>query len=205
MKSLLKENLQHMGLKNIENSCSKYLAYIELLIKWGRVHNLTSLKEREQILKRHVLDSLSVLPFIKGKHCLDVGSGAGLPGIILALAEPEKMWFLLDSNQKKTRFMRHVQGKLKINNIEIIHSRIEHFRHNKTFDTITCRALASLPQILELTKHLLTEHNQLLAMKGRNGKQEVSMVGEKEFLIKFKKPSLLYDSGESSLIVIRRH
>ena len=204
MDALLKAGLQRMGLQPEQHPRSAYLAYIELLIKWNRAYNLTAIKDPEEILKRHVLDSLSVLFFIKGEYCLDVGTGPGLPGMILALAQPEKCWTLLDSNQKKVRFLRHAKAELDVPNVEIVQARVEDYVPDKTFDTIICRAFAPLTRILELTSHLITGSNQLLAMKGKLAETEISELEEHNFLIEVENLSFVDDSSNSNLVKIRR-
>lgn len=204
MQDLLKAGLERLGLEPEQQPCSQYLAYIELLNKWNQAYNLTAIKQPEQMLSRHVLDSLSVFSFIKGKHCLDVGTGAGLPGMILALAQPDTHWTLLDSNQKKVRFLRHVIGELKVSNVEIVQSRIEAYKPEMAFDTVICRAFAPLNRILKQTQHLITCNNQLLAMKGKTVDDEIEELGEHNFLINVS--NLAYPGMESisNLVKIQR-
>lgn len=200
----LKAGLESLSLDPEQQPCDQYLTYITLLHKWNQSYNLTAIKQPEEMLARHVLDSLSVLPFITGRDCLDIGTGSGLPGLILALALPETRWVLLDSNQKKTRFLRHVKAELDITNIEIIQSRVEAFKAEINFDTIICRAFAPLNRLLELTQHLITEDNQLLAMKGKQASEEIEELAEHEFLIRLNSLAHVADDSLASLIQIRR-
>ena len=124
--------------------------------------------------------------------------------MILALAQPEKCWTLLDSNQKKVRFLRHVKAELNMSNVEIVQARIEDYVPEKTFDTIICRAFAPLTRILELTSHLITGSNQLLAMKGKLAETEISELEEHNFLIEVENLSFVDDSSNSNLVKIRR-
>lgn len=204
MLDLLKKGLEGLGLDPEQQPCSQYLAYIEILSKWNKSYNLTAIKQADQMLSRHVLDSLSVASFIKGKRCLDVGTGAGLPGMILALAQPEKHWTLLDSNQKKVRFLRHVKVELNIDNVEIVQARVEEFKPDQAFDTVICRAVAPLTRLLEQTKHLITQDNQLLAMKGKQFSDELDELGEHKFLIKVNNLPHSGDDSAASLVQIRR-
>lgn len=197
----LTAGLQNLGFDPEQHPCEKYLAYIAILDKWNKTYNLTAVKEPEQMLERHVLDSLSVLNFIKGKNCLDIGTGAGLPGMILAIARPEFIWTLLDSNHKKTRFLNHVKAELDLINVEIVHSRIESYKPDKSFDTIICRALAPLDRVLEQSQHLITKDNQLLAMKGKQAQEEINKLGDHQFQINLQS---LTHSCDASLIKIRR-
>ena len=199
----LQAGLERLDIKAEQPLCTAYLRYIELLSKWNKAYNLTAIKDPEAMLKRHILDSLSVYSFIEGGQCLDIGTGAGLPGMILALAQPEKHWTLLDSNQKKIRFLRHVIVELNINNVELVHSRIEAFKPAQEFDTIICRAFAPLARMLDQVKHLLTRENQLLAMKGRQVETEINELDKHEFLIRLNDlaPS---DDDSARLIQIKR-
>ena len=204
MDELLKAGLKRLGLEATQLPCAAYLQYIELLLKWNKAYNLTAIKKPEEMLQRHVLDSLTVLPFIKGDHCLDIGTGAGLPGLILALAQPDKHWTLLDSNLKKVRFLRHVKTELNIPNIEVIQARIEDFIPSRPFDTIICRAFAPLARILELTSHLMTNDNQLLAMKGKQAEEEFSALDQHNFLIEVENLPDIDESASAKLLKIRK-
>ncbi|MEM6998215.1 MAG: 16S rRNA (guanine(527)-N(7))-methyltransferase RsmG [Pseudomonadota bacterium] len=200
----LKAGLRLLNIEPSQRLCSTYLSYIELLIKWNKTYNLTAIKEPEAILYRHVLESLTVLNFIEGKHCIDIGTGAGLPGMILALALPETKWVLLDSNQKKTRFLIHVKAELSIENVEIIHDRVESYQAQNHFDTVICRAFAPLNRLIDLTQHLLTENNQLLAMKGKQAEDEIKELGQNEFSITLNNLAATTDSSHSKLVQIRQ-
>lgn len=204
MKQLLMTGLQSLRLELEQQTCDQYLEYVALLHKWNQTYNLTAVKQPEQMLSRHVLDSLTVINFIKGQHCLDIGTGAGLPGLILALALPETHWVLVDSNQKKTRFLKHVKAELGINNVDIVQTRVESFQSEQDFDTMICRAFAPLNRLLELTQHLLIQNNQLLAMKGKQAEDEIKDLGDHEFSISLHNLESCIDSAHSKLIQIRR-
>ncbi|MBL1142492.1 MAG: 16S rRNA (guanine(527)-N(7))-methyltransferase RsmG [Proteobacteria bacterium] len=200
----LKAGLQSLSLDPEQQPCDQFLAYIALLDKWNKAYNLTAIKDPEQMLSRHILDSLSVISFIKGSHCIDIGTGPGLPGMILALALPDTNWVLLDSNQKKVRFLRHVKAELGIANVEIVQSRVESFRSEDEFDTIICRAFAPLNRMLEWSQHLINVHNQLLAMKGKQANDEIDELGQHDFLIKLHRLEHAAESSMANLIQIRR-
>jgi len=142
------------------------LDFIELLAKWNATYNLTAIRTPAEMVSKHLLDSLSVLPYLQGRRIVDVGSGAGLPGIPLALASPEREFVLLDSNAKKTRFITHAMATLGLNNVQILHSRAEDYRPAELFATVISRAFASLREFVRLAGHLGAPHGALLAMKG---------------------------------------
>ncbi len=204
MQDLLKAGLKSLGLEPEQQPCNQYLDYIALLSKWNRSYNLTAIKDPEQMLSRHVLDSLSIFSFIKGKDCLDVATGPGLPGMILALAQSETHWTLLDCNQKKVRFLRHVKAELNVDNVEIVQFRVEDFKPEKVFDTVICRAFAPLNRMLKQTQHLITCNNQLLAMKGKTVDDEIEELGEHNFLINVNNLQLSDNDSSAKLVQIRR-
>jgi 16S rRNA (guanine527-N7)-methyltransferase len=153
--------------------CDRYLRYIELLCKWNGAYNLTAEREPERILYRHVLDSLSILPFVRAGDCLDVGSGAGLPGLVLALARPADRWLLLDANGKKVRFLEQAIMELGCRNAEAVQSRIEEFETDRRFATIVSRALGDLEEFARVAR-LLAPGGVLLAMKGPHPEREAA-------------------------------
>ena len=144
------------------------LAYLALLIKWNKAYNLTAVRDPDEMVSRHLLDSLSVVPFVaeRGDSWLDVGSGGGMPGIPLAIMFPERRFTLLDSNGKKTRFLVQVKLELKLDNLEVVHSRVEAYRPERPFDGISSRAFSSLQDFSDWTRHLGNADTQWLAMKG---------------------------------------
>ncbi len=140
------------------------LHYLEMIERWNRVSNLTAVRKIDDMVSLHLLDSLSVLPFVTGQKVLDVGSGAGLPGIPLAMFCPDKDFILLDSNGKKTRFMTQAKIELSLGNIQIVHARIEDF--SEMVDQVICRAFTSLTAFSDQCGRLLQPSGSLLAMKG---------------------------------------
>ena len=140
------------------------LDYLDLLAKWNRAFNLTAVREPVQMVSRHLLDSLAILPWLNDSPTLDVGTGAGLPGIALAVARPTQTFTLLDSNGKKTRFVRQAVRELGLANVEVVQSRVEQYRNASA--QVVSRAFASIPDMLALTGHLLAPGGRLLAMKG---------------------------------------
>jgi 16S rRNA (guanine527-N7)-methyltransferase len=200
----LKTGLQGLGLEPDQHPCEQYLDYIALLDKWNKTYNLTAVKYPEQMLSRHVLDSLTVISFIKGQRCLDIGTGPGLPGLILALALPETNWVLLDSNQKKVRFLRHAISELGISNVTATQARAESYQPESDFDTLVCRAFAPLNRMLEWSQHLISEHNQLLAMKGKQVEDEIEELGEHKFIIERHNLVSIADNSLANLLQIKR-
>lgn len=142
--------------------------YIELLLKWNKVYNLTAIVNPGDVVIRHVLDSLSIIKFIGNDvNLIDIGSGAGLPGIIIAILKPSSNVTLLDSSNKRTAFLQQVKIKLNLNNIHIENLRVENYKPSKKFDTIIARAFTQLLNYVKLTKHLLLENGTIWAMKGK--------------------------------------
>lgn len=146
---------------------SALASFLGLLDKWNQAFNLTSIRDPGEMVVRHVLDSLSARPFLQGERVLDVGCGAGLPGIPLALAEPGRRFTLLDSGLKKVRFVRQAIGELGISNACAVQTRIEDYAPMQLFDTVASRAFASLPDFIGGAAHLVAPGGRLLAMKGR--------------------------------------
>jgi 16S rRNA (guanine527-N7)-methyltransferase len=144
----------------------KLLDYLQLLQKWNRVYNLTAIRDPEQMVSHHLLDSLAVLPHLWPGHWLDVGCGAGLPGVVLAITRPEWQFTLLDSNSKKTSFVQQSTIELGLGNISVNCARVEEFQANEKFDGIISRAFAETSDFVELTRHLLAKNGRWAAMKG---------------------------------------
>ncbi|MBV2209690.1 MAG: 16S rRNA (guanine(527)-N(7))-methyltransferase RsmG [Thermomonas sp.] len=150
------------------------LAYLALLARWNATYNLTAIRDPQEMLVKHLLDSLAMQPYVEKLSTLaDLGTGPGLPGIPLAIATPTLAVTLVESNGKKARFLREAVRQLKLTNVQVAESRIEAFQPGTTFDAITARALATLPLILELGGHLLAPHGRLLAMKGTFPQDEI--------------------------------
>ncbi|MDI1352455.1 MAG: 16S rRNA (guanine(527)-N(7))-methyltransferase RsmG, partial [bacterium] len=160
----------------LEHLTHPLFAYLLLLNKWNVAYNLTAVRDLPSMVNKHVLDSLAILSWIKGDTILDVGTGAGLPGIPLAIARPEIHFTLLDSNGKKTRFLNEVKRQLNLKNLEIVQSRVENYQPTQGFDTVISRAFSSLEQMLHWTQHLIANKGRWLAMKGRYPDTELETV-----------------------------
>jgi len=166
-RKILVSGLKSLNLPLAEDKVEQLLGFIKLIEKWNKAYNLTAIRDREAMVRLHLLDSLAIVPFIEGKRVIDIGTGAGLPGIPLAIYLPEIEFTLLDSNAKKTRFVQQAILELKLKNVSVCHNRVEHYHPEKSFDTVITRAFASLSDIVELTAHLLSKDGVLLAMKGQ--------------------------------------
>jgi 16S rRNA (guanine527-N7)-methyltransferase len=168
----LKEGIEKLKLENKDYLYAKLLIYKDLLIKWNKVFNLISVKGIDEIVTHHFLDCLAVVPFIEGKNVLDVGSGAGLPGIIIALCYPEKNITLVDSVGKKTTFLKQTCAELNLSNITIINKRVEDITTNKLFDSIIARAFAEMQVLMDLTRHLIEDKGAWYGMKSKKFNEE---------------------------------
>lgn len=173
---LLRPGLKELGLVLPAATEQRLLDYVALLDKWNKTYNLTAVRDPVQMITHHILDSLAVRPFLQGPNTLDIGTGAGLPGIPLALACPQYQFTLLDSNAKKTRFVLQAKAELGLDNVQVVHERAERYRPAQKFATLLTRAFASLAEMLRLAGHLLTEDGEFLAMKGSYPKDELEQV-----------------------------
>lgn len=176
MKEPLRQQLAHglkqMGLHYSVEVQQKLVHYIQLIARWNKTFNLTAIRDVEEMVSKHLLDSLVVQPYIEGQTVLDVGSGAGLPGIPFAITSPDKHFVLLDSNGKKTRFLTQAKIDLKLDNVEVVNQRVQDYHptregHRIYFDVITARAFASTDDILNSTAHLQGENTRILVMQGK--------------------------------------
>lgn len=171
-RELLVNGAQMLGLELSEECADQMIKYLQLLDKWNQVTNLTAITDTESMVNYHLLDSLSLARYVKGRNLLDVGTGAGLPGIPLAMANPELEVTLLDSNGKKIRFVTQVLIDLALPNVNVVQSRIESYRpKGEGFDNITCRAFGDLKTFRDLTDSLVSKGGQRLAMKGKTGQE----------------------------------
>ncbi len=156
------ERLNEAGLNVQPAEAGKLSEYLRLLERWNRVHNLTGLATADEMVERHLVESLALRRFLRGTRIADVGSGAGLPGIPLAIAEPAKSFTLIESRAKRASFLSHVLGALALTNVSVEHGRVEDLRDTAPFDTVLARAVAPLPELVELTAHLLGAQSVLL-------------------------------------------
>ncbi len=176
----LADSLASMSLRASVDQCAQLSQYLALLAKWNRVYNLTAIRDPEQMISEHLLDSLSLTPYVSGSRVLDVGTGGGLPGIPLAILLPSIEFTLLDSNAKKTRFVQQAVIELKLNNVDVVCSRIEDYQPDAAPQQITSRAFAKLRQFADGVAHLCAAKTQLLAMKGKVPYEEIAELGDVE-------------------------
>ena len=174
----LASGIAALGLDVSAQAQQRMLDYLALVGKWNKAYNLTAVREPEKMLTHHLLDSLAVLPHVRGPRVLDVGSGAGLPGIPLALAKPEWQFTLLDSNHKKATFMRQAAIELKLGNVDVQCSRVESWQTTQPFNTVVSRAFSDLLEFLQLAGRLCARDGVVIAMKGIYPHDELAQLPE---------------------------
>lgn len=189
-RTILESGLTALNLPYTAEQIDQLLAFIKLIAKWNKAYNLTAVRNNEDMARLHILDSLAILPHIEGKRVIDIGTGAGLPGIPLAICLPEVEFVLLDSNAKKTRFVQQVILELKLKNVSVLHSRAEDYQPEQGFDIVTTRAFSSLPDMMTVTAHLLSSNGVLLAMKGQIPETELAEINAETTLIPIHVPEV---------------
>ncbi|WNF46845.1 16S rRNA (guanine(527)-N(7))-methyltransferase RsmG [Pseudomonas sp. SG20056] len=202
----LSQGALELGVELSAQQHEQLLAYLALLIKWNKAYNLTAVRDPNEMVSRHLLDSMSVVPFVTeaGDNWLDVGSGGGMPGIPLAILFPERQFTLLDSNGKKTRFLTQVKLELKLANLQVIHSRVEEFRPEQPFSGICSRAFSSLEDFSNWTRHLGDGNTQWLAMKGVHPDDELQALPADFRLTATHVLKVPGCQGQRHLLILRR-
>ena len=170
--SLLCEGAELMDISFSDEQLDQLLAYHGLISKWNKVYNLSAIRDPIESIKKHFLDSLSIVNFIQPGMLLDVGSGAGLPGIVIAIMKPKTKVFTIDSVGKKCRFMQTVKTELSLENLTVVNNRVESFNYEEKFPQIVSRAFSSGVDTLDKTRHLISSNGRYLLMKGANVDQE---------------------------------
>jgi len=176
--------LVSLGQTLSEEQVEALLDYLAELVRWNKAYNLTAVTDPMAMVDRHIIDSLSIRPFIEGRRILDSGTGAGLPGVVLAVAEPDRHFILVDSNGKKVRFLRHIKRSLGLDNIEPIHARLESLELAPPPEEIVARALAPLARLIEWHRPWLEQGARLLAMKGQLEQAELDGMPDDYFMQK---------------------
>ncbi len=175
IKKTLADGIAKIGLSLTAKQHEQLLAYLELMSKWNKVYNLTAVRDKTEMVRQHLLDSLAVIPLIRGQRVLDVGSGGGLPGVVLAIVKPEVQVVTVDKVQKKIAFQTQVAAELGLTNLKPMSTRVEDL-HEAPFDTITSRAFSSLLDFVTLTEPLLAQNGEWAAMKGVFPHEEIEQL-----------------------------
>ncbi|QSX40868.1 16S rRNA (guanine(527)-N(7))-methyltransferase RsmG [Shewanella cyperi] len=178
LSEILASGLKQAGLQASAEQQQKLLDFVGMLHKWNKAYNLTSVRDPQQMLVRHVLDSLVVSPHLQGERFIDVGTGPGLPGIPLAILNPDKQFVLLDSLGKRIRFQKQVAFELGINNISSVESRVELYQPVQGFDGVLSRAFAAVADMLSWCAHLPNEGGCFYALKGQLAEDEMQAIPE---------------------------
>lgn len=205
LREQLQRGLETLAITLPTAAIEQLLQYLALLAKWNRAYNLTAVRDIEQMVSRHLLDSLAVLPFVQGKNFVDVGTGAGLPGLVLAIALPQSQFDLFDSNGKKIRFVKQAIGELHLSNAAAFQSRIEQWQPQAGYDAVLSRAFASLSEMATLCEHLLAPQGRLLAMKGNYPDDEIAALPPHWKLQAAHALQVPDEPGQRHLIILSRH
>ncbi|HBI5362133.1 TPA: 16S rRNA (guanine(527)-N(7))-methyltransferase RsmG, partial [Salmonella enterica] len=201
MLNKLSRLLADAGISLTDHQKTLLVAYVDMLHKWNKAYNLTSVRDPNEMLVRHILDSIVVAPYLQGQRFIDVGTGPGLPGIPLAIVLPDAHFTLLDSLGKRVRFLRQVQHELKLENITPVQSRVEAYPSEPPFDGVISRAFASLNDMVSWCHHLPGEKGRFYALKGQLPGDEIALLPDNfsvESVEKLRVPQL---EGERHLVI----
>lgn len=203
MLNKLSRLLEEAGISLSDHQKNQLVAYVDMLNKWNKAYNLTSVRDPGEMLIRHIMDSIVVAPHLSGQRFIDVGTGPGLPGIPLSIVLPDAHFTLLDSLGKRVRFLRQVQHELALTNITPVQSRVEDFPADPPFDGVISRAFASLTDMVSWCKHLPAENGRFYALKGQRPDDEISLLPSEftvENIVELRVPHL---DGERHLVTIK--
>lgn len=200
----LRAGLAELAVATTAAQITSLVQFLALLEKWNRAFNLSGVRDPDDMVARHLIDSVSVLPWLHGLSVLDVGTGAGLPGLPLAILDPQRQFTLLDSGGKKIRFVRHVIGELALNNVSVVQQRVEDFSPADPFDTVLCRAFASLGSFVRSSGRLAANGGRLVAMKGRFPGDELAELPADWQATEVAEVSVPGLAGQRHIIVVER-
>lgn len=203
MQHRLQQLLEQAGIELTPTQLDQQVALVEQLHKWNKAYNLTSVRDPQQMLSRHIVDSLVVLPHLHGQRFIDVGTGPGLPGLPLAIARPDWQFVLLDSLGKRIRFIRQVCHLLNIKNVTAVQSRVEDYQPEQQFDGVISRAFASLNDMLSWCQHLPNANGQFYALKGQYPSSELASLDNAYQVQEITKLQVPEADGERHLVIIK--
>lgn len=201
---IIQKGAQTMGVDLPEPTIQKLVDYLALLQKWNKAYNLTAIRDVDQMITLHLIDSLSTIPYIEGNKIIDVGTGPGLPGMVLAICFPEKNFTLLDSNGKKTRFLTQVKMELAVNNVTVANERVEQHAFAGEYDHVISRAFASLQDMINWTLPLPKKDGNFLAMKGVYPEQEIQELPVEVYVDTVHSLTVPHVDAERHLVVMKR-
>ena len=204
VKERLRDGLLSMGVTPVDNQVVVLAQFLQLLEKWSHAFNLTAIRDMDEMVALHILDSVSARPFLDGVSVLDVGTGAGLPGIPLAIFEPDRHFLLLDSGGKKVRFVRHAVAELAIENVTVAQARIENYAPTVLFDTVICRAFASLEKFVRSCGKFVGPGGRLVAMKGRASDDELVRLPAGWGIAEVARAAIPGLAAERHMVVVQR-
>ncbi|ASO45025.1 16S rRNA (guanine(527)-N(7))-methyltransferase RsmG [Salmonella enterica subsp. enterica serovar Derby] len=203
MLNKLSRLLADAGISLTDHQKTLLVAYVDMLHKWNKAYNLTSVRDPNEMLVRHILDSIVVAPYLQGQRFIDVGTGPGLPGIPLAIVLPDAHFTLLDSLGKRVRFLRQVQHELKLENITPVQSRVEAYPSEPPFDGVISRAFASLNDMVSWCHHLPGEKGRFYALKGQLPGDEIALLPDNFSVESVEKLRVPHLEGERHLVIIK--
>jgi 16S rRNA (guanine527-N7)-methyltransferase len=200
----LESGLRELGISMGTQDLSRLVEYVALLDKWNRVYNLTAIRDAGSVVSVHLLDCLAAVPYLRGNGVLDVGSGAGLPGIPISVARPDLRVTMLESSHKKAAFLRQAVAELQLKNAAIVCERAESWQPRETFDCIISRAFAELSEFVTLTEHLLAQRGLLVAMKGVHPYDEIAKLPPEFRVTQVRRLRVPGLEAERHLVLIER-
>jgi 16S rRNA (guanine527-N7)-methyltransferase len=199
------EGVRALGIDLDAAAVAKSAQYLRLIEKWNRVHNLTAVRAPEQMVVLHLLDSLTILPYLaEARSLLDVGSGPGLPGIPVAIARPSLEVTLLDASHKKTTFLEQARTELDLANVQVACERVERWRPERTFDVVVSRAFADLGEFVAQAQHLVAPGGRMLAMKGLYPYEEIARIPASHQVSGVEELRVPHLDAKRHLVVLRK-